>query len=400
MSIRVLFLASMLPNSFEKLSAPWNIRAITALQYWEKATVKAICPIRLTPPETLVFRFPPDFDEIKQWHNIRYSAPEHLQYENIDITYLKWYGLPSRYFWSIDGHNMYLQLRKSLANIVKEFRPDVIHVPWLNPEGVAGCLLGQEFNIPCVVHSIGADINFYLRHSIGRDLVIKDLQKAAALLTNCQELKNTAIRLGLTHRNQRVVYFGVDVDVFKPTLKLRSRTIKTIVSVANLIPRKNIGLLLNAYKQLPLEIQNDTRLVLVGDGPCRQNLEEQARNLEILSKVNFTGHVSYADLVPYYQESALFCLPSLSEGLPCVALEAMACGLPVVATKVDGVPEAVIEGATGFTVEPGNVTAFASAMQIALSRQWDPVSIRGFVLSKFTWEKYANNMLNIYQQII
>ena len=109
--------------------------------------MKAVSPIRLIPPEALIFRFPPELSQLMQWYKARKDAPAHMQYEDLHITYLKWHGLPRRLFWGIEGRIMYFQLRKSLAKIVDDFRPDVIHVPWLNPEGVAGCLLGEKYSI-------------------------------------------------------------------------------------------------------------------------------------------------------------------------------------------------------------------------------------------------------------
>lgn len=397
--MRVLYFASMLPTTFEKLSAPWNIGRMASIQMWENAEVKAVCPVRLTPPEAMVFRFPPDFKAVKQWHDTRKNSPDHMQYGDFDITYLKWYGPPKRFFWGVEGRIMYRQLRKSLTEIVKEFKPDVIHVPWLNPEGVAGCLLGHEFNIPCVVQSIGADINYYLRRSPGRSIVIKDLQKAAALIYVCDALRQNAIRYGLTHKNQQVVYDGVDIEFFKPAPELRSKDKKTIVTVADMIPRKNLGLLLNAFARVVADFPTPLELVLVGDGPCKPELEQQARDLNINSKVFFTGHVPHASIAVHFQKADLFCLTSLSEGLPVVAIEAMACGLPVVATNVDGVPEAVVEGVTGSLVESENLDAFTDALRAALSRNWDYNVIREVVLSRFTWKCYAESIMALYRDV-
>lgn len=397
--MRILWFASMLPTTFSNVVAPWNVKHIEALHSWGKAEVKAVCPIRLTPPEALVFRFPPNITALKQWYKVRQSAPGNMRYENIDITYLKWYGPPKRLFWGIEGRLMYLQLRKSLSRIIEDFRPDIIHVPWLNPEGVTGCLLGEEFSIPSVVQAQGSDVNHFLRHYPGRKIFIQDIQKAAALSFVCQALKNSAANLGLTHRNRPVVYNGVDIDAFKPALEMRSNVGKTIVTVARLDPVKNLSLLLDAFSRLSSGDQDSTQLILVGDGPCRQDLERQTRDLRIQSKVHFVGRVSHANVVAYLQQADLFCLTSFSEGLPVAAIEAMACGLPVVATKVGGVPEAVIEGITGLLVESGNVNAYTNALQHALSHYWNPVPIREVVLSKFTWQRYANNMMGLYRSI-
>jgi teichuronic acid biosynthesis glycosyltransferase TuaC len=139
---------------------------------------------------------------------------------------------------------------------------------------------------------------------------------------------------------------------------------------------------------------------LVGEGPNRPDLEKQARELNIQTKVHFEGYIPHSKVASYLQKADLFCLSSFSEGLPGVILEAMACGLPVVATNVGGVSEAVVNGVTGILVESGNLDAFVNAMQIALSSNWDPESIRKVVLSKFTWQRNAELMKKLYESVI
>ena len=92
--MKILWLASMLPTTFSKVVAPWNVKNVEALRLWGEAVVKAVCPIRLTPPEDLIFKFPPNINNINQWYKARQSSPDKMQYENINITYLKWNGLP------------------------------------------------------------------------------------------------------------------------------------------------------------------------------------------------------------------------------------------------------------------------------------------------------------------
>ena len=96
---------------------------------------------------------------------------------------------------------------------------------------------------PCVVQAQGGDVNYYLRQYPRRKTLIRDIQKAAALSFVSQALKDMAANLGLVHENWPVIYNGVDIDIFKPSPKVRSKKSKTIVTITKMNPVKNLGLL-------------------------------------------------------------------------------------------------------------------------------------------------------------
>jgi glycosyltransferase involved in cell wall biosynthesis len=108
----------------------------------------------------------------------------------------------------------------------------------------------------------------------------------------------------------------------------------------------------------------DGSLVIIGDGPQRRKLESLSKHLELNDRVFFTGWISdRSKIFDYLKQSTVFVLPSLSEGRPRVLLEAMACGLPVVATDVGGVPEVVVDGVNGLLVPPRDEKALAEAIE-------------------------------------
>ena len=140
-----------------------------------------------------------------------------------------------------------------------------------------------------------------------------------------------------------------------------------LICVARLAPEKNLGTLLEAMARLTPPFPH-LRLLLVGEGPWRPTLEHQARMLGITSRVYFTG--VRTDIPDLLEASDLFCLPSRTEGLGIAAIEAMASGLPVVASRVGGLPEVVEDCVTGLLVAPGDTAALAQALATLLA---DPV---------------------------
>jgi len=389
----------MLPSRFNWLAGPWNLRSLVALRDLAGVEVRAVCPVSLTPPAALVGRFPPDLRALRDWFGARAGDQGGGDLQGVRIDYLRWAWPPKALFWRYEGRLLYRQLRGPLGRIVRDFRPDVIHTPWLHPEGTAACLLGEEHGVPVIPQGIGNDANYYLHRYAGRDLVIRDLQKAAALLFNCQSTRTMARKAGLDHRNVHVIYHGVEVDKFTPPPAPPRNAVKRVITVAQLIPRKNHRLLLHAFAKLPAPVRAATELEFVGGGPTRPELERLASDLGIADKVTFAGRPPHDELIRRLQQADIYCLPTLSEGMPVATIEAMACGLPVVASAVDGIPESVVEGVTGMLVPPDDADALAAALQAALAREWDRGAVRDHVLRKFTWKLYAENVRALYESV-
>jgi len=171
--------------------------------------------------------------------------------------------------------------------------------------------------------------------------------------------------------------------------------------VARLAAQKNHSLLLRAYAELQKHTPR-SRLLLVGDGELREELEVEARRLGLVGSVLFLG---FSQNVPsILRASDVFVLSSHYEGLPYAVLEAMASGLPVVSTAVDGVIDAIVEGVTGHLVPRDDVMALARAMwQMILhpeSRQLMGEAGRKRFRSRFTVEHMVEETVRLYGTII
>jgi len=165
------------------------------------------------------------------------------------------------------------------------------------------------------------------------------------------------------------IHNGVDLDLFRPATPDERRAARegmgiagdcvVMTCVASLRPVKNHRLLFQAVGKL----DDRVLLLLIGDGPLQGDLERDARELGMEDRVRFVGRVTTDELPRVLGASDLCVLTSDSEGLPTSLLEAMACGLPVVAASVGGIPELVINGETGLLVPPGDVEALTEAIR-------------------------------------
>jgi glycosyltransferase involved in cell wall biosynthesis len=136
-----------------------------------------------------------------------------------------------------------------------------------------------------------------------------------------------------------------------------------VITVANLFARKGIGVLLNAFAGIQLDPQ--PRLVIVGDGPLRAQLESTSSDLGIRERTSFLG--TRGDVSDLLQAADVFALPSINEGLPIALLEAMAQGIPSVATRVGGIPEVIVSGENGLLVPVGDVVGLRARLSEVLS---------------------------------
>ena len=163
--------------------------------------------------------------------------------------------------------------------------------------------------------------------------------KANVVIANSKGLKDLALKTA-PEQTIEVMYNGVDVDFFKPLEK--KENIFTIVSTSRLISRKGISYLIDAFIDLNKKIDN-VKLIIVGDGDLKSDLRDKVKENGINDKVEFWGKVEKKDIIKAYQKSDVFVLPSLNEGMSNSLLEAMACGLAVIATDVGGTKELVDE---------------------------------------------------------
>jgi colanic acid/amylovoran biosynthesis glycosyltransferase len=174
-----------------------------------------------------------------------------------------------------------------------------------------------------------------------------------------------------------VVRCGIDLSAFVPADGDGQSGRFEVLCVGRLVADKGQRVLVEAVDRLRRE-GVDVHVTLAGDGPDRRELEERVRTLGLRDHVTFAGAVDQRRLRDLYASADAFCLPSFAEGLPVVLMEAMAAGLPVVTTRVMGIPELVEHGVTGALVPPGRVDALAAALhELAI----DPARRRSYGLA-------------------
>jgi glycosyltransferase involved in cell wall biosynthesis len=234
---------------------------------------------------------------------------------------------------------------------------------------------------------------------------IPDLRRADALISDGWAAKQLPDMIGRPVDN---VTKGVDVKTFTPdgnNLRARNRLdgTRVVLCVTRLVPIKNLPMLLHAIA-IARSADPRVRLVLVGEGPLRLELEERARQLGIADAVVFAGYLPQAGTADWYRSADVFALSSDFDNSPNVVLEAMASGLPIVATDVGGLRDYVTPPENGLLTAKGDAGAFAAALLSMLSDLDKARAIgrhnRDIAVRDFSWAASATAMLGVYERVI
>lgn len=221
--------------------------------------------------------------------------------------------------------------------LAKKTSYDLTHSFFAVPCGFISFLLKWSFKIPYVITLRGSDVpgfnhRFDHWHKKNAKRYWKILQKSSFITACNQNLKNLILTSGFK-KEIEVVYDGVDSEIFLPDYSKRNSELFTLLCVSRLTPEHGVRVLIQAFKILSGRYAQ-LRLNIVGDGNERQSLEDLTQGLDISDKISFASQLTPEELVEQYQKADAFVLPTFLDEINKVLLEALACGLPVIATEI------------------------------------------------------------------
>ena len=292
---------------------------------------------------------------------------------------------------------MYASVRPYVHRLHREHRFDAILASWACPDGVAAARLAEELDLPLVTMVLGTDVNTLMQHPQLRGHLAWGLRQAARVITVSAALKERVAELGAAPERVLVQHNGVDGERFclrdrndeRASLGLPTER-RLITYVGNLVPEKGVDLLVEALGHLHRSGADDVELLLIGAGPQEETLRCRAAELGLRERIRFAGRRPHEEIARWIAAADVFCLPSRREGCPNVVLEALACGRPVVAARVGGVPE-LISAETGVLVAPEDPTALAIGLHAALARSWQPEALRASVPC-LSWDQFGRTL--------
>ncbi len=301
----------------------------------------------------------------------------------------------------------------ALLGIAKKVRPDIIHAHWILPQGFVAAIVGKLFGIPVVVTAHAGDV-FPLNKLVFRMMSMFSLDSVAVITVNSAFTKSAVAKI--TKKPIRVIPMGVDLGLFSSSSASAASAIRKkylvrgnlLLFVGRLAEKKGVAYLVSAMavviKKFP-----DAKLVIVGDGPEKPSLQQQAQRLNLSGSVVFAGSVPNNELPAYYRAADAFILPSIvaksgdTEGLGVVLLEAIAAGTPVIASDVGGIPDIVVHNKTGLLVGQKSPQELAAAISKLLgsSRLRKRLSSAARArISFFSWGKVAEEFYFLFKKLL
>ena len=295
---------------------------------------------------------------------------------------------------------MAMAVKPVLRRLIDEgFDFDAIDAHYFYPDGVAAAMLGKQLGKPVVITARGSDITLLPQYRWPGKMIRWAADQAAGIITVCNALREELIVLGADPAKVVSLRNGVDLELFRPLDRAAVRKELgvdgfTLLSVGNLVPVKGHELTIGALQELP-----EARLMIAGSGPERERLEALAVQLRVADRVRFLGPQPQAKLREYYNAADAMVLSSSREGWANVLLESMACGTPVVASKVWGTPEVVAHADAGVLMQERSERGVAAAVR-ALQAAYPAREATRRYAEGFSWDATTQGQLQLFGRII
>ncbi|MGB0578174.1 MAG: glycosyltransferase [Limisphaerales bacterium] len=289
----------------------------------------------------------------------------------------------------------------TLHRVQKDFDYDIILCSWLYPDVCGIARLLKSLKVPLVGISQGSDAHQYLENKFRRKLIVRTLNRIGGTITRSKDLATRLAGAGVKEDKLHPIYNGVDTETFRAADQLATRQEldlppdrKIILYVGNFLPIKNPLLLVRSHNELTRKASDHPPLlVMIGAGELRDEIESTSTQ----AHVKLVGQKPSAEVAKYMQAADMLCIPSDNEGVPNVAFEAMACGLPIIATKVGGIPEVVAEDFLGTLVERRSLAEMTKAIDDHLQNPRDRAQIASHA-EQFSWDRTTDAYLEVLNQ--
>jgi len=383
--MKVLIITNLFPNNRQPGRGIFNQQQFRELA--QMCELKIIAPLPWCP------RF------LSRWDNCA-QVPDKEMIDGIEVFHPRYLVTPKigRSFY---GYFLYLGIIPTIKKVAQSFSFDIILATWAYPDAFAGMLTAKHFKKPLVIKVHGSDVNLFSKYFWRRLMMRRAFEHSQKVIAVSSELKEKIQHLGILEDKIAVIGNGVNTHIFKPMEKNECRKKlalplepKLVVFIGNLVEVKGIEFLITAFRDL----RDDITLRIVGEGGLQSKLEKQVRELNLSRRIVFTGRCPHMDIPVWMNAADIFCLPSLNEGCPNVVLEALACGTPVVASRVGGIPDMITSPGQGILTAPRDSKGLAQAIDTLITKVNSKQ--KGEAILKRSWSDTAREVHQVLTQAL
>ena len=326
------------------------------------------------------------------------------EFEGVNIRYIKYFKVPGTMGFQYIGKNLYLALKRAKIDFTKY---DVLHADAPLPSGDALRRISQEYHIPYVIHGHGLDVFFSNSYKDAKNcdritaVCIKVYEEANAVAGVSKKVLDCIKEKFDISSKEYVIYNGVDTKKFTP-IEHENKSLE-LISIGNLIPLKGHKYTILAIKKLLEAGYRDVRLRIFGRGEEEEELKQLVNELNLKKYIQFMGYVPYEQVAKALQMSDIFILPSYYEALGCVYLEAMACGVPAVGCRENGIDEIIKDGKDGYLIDAKSVDGIVESIEKMIeNKAYKEMGIcaRKHIEESYSWKNSAQNLVKLYKNLM
>jgi glycosyltransferase involved in cell wall biosynthesis len=388
--MKILLLTHLFPNSQDVTWGIYNLSRAKAMRFLG-CEVKVIAPIGMTPPEKLFFGL--HFSQMREYMKERTRLPLHDTIEGFEVFYPRWYWLPKKLFWSYEAGLLHLFAGKLIKKIILDFAPDVILASWLHPYGTYAKYLKGYVDVPVFCYAEGSDVMVMPDEYRGWNAIERTINQYVDKVILISKAMQKNVREKRNIQSQLLVVDGFDEELFKFTSFPPKESQASLLSVGDTLPVKGHDLLIRA---LPL-VRGNVRLTIVGKNVTNEQLLKLAIKEDVHERVSFVDSVPHQRVKEFIDRADIVCMPSRSDAQPAAAVESLACGRPVVGTRVGGLTDIILDGFNGYLAEPESPESLADCIEKAMSTRWDYRAISSWALQNYGWRKSVKELLGYIQ---
>lgn len=392
-TLKILSVSCVFPNSIQPGLGPFVRSRLQ--QVATRAELKVVAPVGVV-----------DYSASRATWGRLCTVPERGWDGPVEVFHPRWFYVPGG-TW-LNPFCLAAQLVGRLARLRKSFPFQIIDAHFGFPDGIAAACLSKALGVPFSVTLRGNE-TMHARAALTRSLMRWTLRRASCVIAVSGRLRDFAIALGASPDCVKTIPNGIDTALYFPRDRAECRRKhgilpdeRLILSVGALIERKGHHRAARALRALLDRGIRASLLIVGGPGPegrFEDKIREVVAELDLSRDVIFFGHANAQTTAELMSAANVLCLASTREGCPNVVNEALACGTPVVATDVGGVPDMLSSDQLGYVVPADDQSRLEEALGCALRRTWDRQGIAASGQSR-SWAAVAREVLTEFEKVV